>query len=91
MKVPLTSVAFSPEGAAIYLGTENGKLLLLDLRALDKPPKPTIISETGCRIVALCVQVNTSPLIHESRLTDFPEKSQEPAICGEALRFQRRG
>ncbi|KAL1732477.1 WD40-repeat-containing domain protein [Schizophyllum commune] len=56
MKVPLTSVAFSPEGAAIYLGTENGKLLLLDLRALDKPPKPIIISETGCRIEALCVQ-----------------------------------
>ena len=91
MKVPLTSVAFSPEGAAIYLGTENGKLLLLDLRALDKPPKPIIISETGCRIEALCVQVVTSALINESRLTDFLEKGQEPTICGEALGLQRRG
>ncbi|TRM58575.1 WD40-repeat-containing domain protein [Schizophyllum amplum] len=56
VKVPLTSIAFSPEGAAIYLGTENGKLLLLDLRALDKPPKTVVISESGCRVEALCVQ-----------------------------------
>jgi hypothetical protein len=57
LKVPLTSLEFSPEGAAIYAGTEHGKILILDLRALDKPPKTIIISETGCRIEAMSVQV----------------------------------
>ncbi|KAJ6630724.1 WD40-repeat-containing domain protein [Mycena sp. CBHHK59/15] len=56
LKVPLTSIAFSPEGASIYLGTENGKLLIMDLRALDKPPKNVVISETGCRVETMTVQ-----------------------------------
>ncbi|KAG5644241.1 hypothetical protein DXG03_008836 [Asterophora parasitica] len=56
VKVPLTSLEFSPEGASIYLGTENGKLLILDLRALDKPPKSIAISETGCRVETMSVQ-----------------------------------
>ncbi|KAJ7740676.1 WD40-repeat-containing domain protein [Mycena maculata] len=56
LKVPLTSIAFSPEGASIYLGTEHGKLLIMDLRALDKPPKTVIISDTGCRVETMAVQ-----------------------------------
>ncbi|KAJ6547495.1 WD40-repeat-containing domain protein [Mycena capillaripes] len=55
-KVPLTSISFSPSGESIYLGTENGKLLILDLRALDKPPKAVVISESGCRVETMAVQ-----------------------------------
>ncbi|KAJ7273645.1 WD40-repeat-containing domain protein [Mycena haematopus] len=56
LKVPLTSAAFSPSGESIYFGTENGKLLILDLRALDKPPRAVIISERGCRVQTITVQ-----------------------------------
>ena len=56
--MPLTSLVFSPEGAALYAGTENGKVLVLDLRALDKAPKAIIISEGGQAVVGLYVQVS---------------------------------
>ncbi|GLB34616.1 putative WD40 repeats [Lyophyllum shimeji] len=56
VKVPLTSLGFSPEGGSIYLGTEHGKLLVIDLRALDKAPKTFVISEAGCRIETMSVQ-----------------------------------
>ncbi|KAJ3512484.1 hypothetical protein NLJ89_g3491 [Agrocybe chaxingu] len=42
VKHPLTRIVFSPEGGCIYLGTERGSLLLVDLRGLDKLPKPII-------------------------------------------------
>lgn len=57
LKVPLTSVQFSPEGAAIYLGTVNGKLLIMDLRGLDKPPRSIVINEGGARIETMVIQV----------------------------------
>jgi protein NEDD1 len=53
----LTSAAFSPSGESLYLGTENGKLLIMDLRALDKPPKAVVIGEGGHRIQTMTVQV----------------------------------
>ncbi|KAF7969518.1 hypothetical protein HWV62_27005 [Athelia sp. TMB] len=56
LKVPLTSATFSPEGAALYFGTETGKLLVVDLRALDKPPKSIIIGEGGHRVECLSFQ-----------------------------------
>ncbi|KAJ6496614.1 WD40-repeat-containing domain protein [Mycena vitilis] len=56
LKVPLTSITFSPSGESIYLGTENGKLLVFDLRALDKPPKAVVLSESGCRVGTMTVQ-----------------------------------
>ena len=57
MQVPLTSLAFSPEGAAIYAGTEDGRILFVDLRALDKPPKEVSVSESGERVVCMAIQV----------------------------------
>lgn len=57
VKVPLTTIGFSPEGAAIYVGTENGKIMVIDLRALDKPPKAVVVSETGNRIETMSIQV----------------------------------
>ncbi|PPQ97522.1 hypothetical protein CVT26_006525 [Gymnopilus dilepis] len=56
LKTPLTTLAFSPEGAVIYAGTEKGRLLLIDLRALDKPAKPIILSESGSRIQTISIQ-----------------------------------
>ena len=41
----------------MYAGTENGKFLVLDLRALDKPPKTITVSENGDQIIAISVQV----------------------------------
>ncbi|PPQ88334.1 hypothetical protein CVT25_012445 [Psilocybe cyanescens] len=56
LKMPLTALGFSPEGAAIYLGTNTGKLLVLDLRSLDKPAKPIILSNNGSRVETISVQ-----------------------------------
>ncbi|KAF8868871.1 hypothetical protein BD779DRAFT_1807525, partial [Infundibulicybe gibba] len=56
IKIPLTTVTFSPEGGAVYLGTENGKLMVMDLRTLDKPPKSVIISDTGDRVETIAIQ-----------------------------------
>ncbi|OBZ69280.1 Protein NEDD1 [Grifola frondosa] len=59
LPVPLTSLTFSPEGATIYVGTENGKLLVLDLRSLDKPPKSINVSDNGDKVISLCVQLKS--------------------------------
>ncbi|TFK44811.1 WD40-repeat-containing domain protein [Crucibulum laeve] len=63
MKAPLTSLVFSPEGGAIYLGTEGGKLLIMDLRGLDKPPKTIVINESGSRIETMTVQKKTKSAV----------------------------
>ncbi|PSR75377.1 hypothetical protein PHLCEN_2v9135 [Hermanssonia centrifuga] len=57
LHVPLTSLVFSPEGAALYAGTENGNVLTLDLRALDKPPKTISVSEDCQKVVYMAIQV----------------------------------
>ncbi|KAF9014156.1 WD40-repeat-containing domain protein [Cyathus striatus] len=56
IKVPLTSISFSPDGTSICLGTENGKLLIVSLRALNDSPKAVIISESGSRIETITIQ-----------------------------------
>ncbi|TFY64953.1 hypothetical protein EVJ58_g2273 [Rhodofomes roseus] len=59
--VPITCLAFSAEGAVLYVGTENGKVLWQDLRALDKPPKSITVSDNGDRVVALSMQKKLKP------------------------------
>lgn len=54
LEARLLSLVFSPEGAALYAGTDNGKLLILDLRALDKPAKSI---DVGGPVVCISVQV----------------------------------
>ncbi|EJF66116.1 WD40 repeat-like protein [Dichomitus squalens LYAD-421 SS1] len=61
MPAPVTCLSFSAEGAAVYAGTENGKLLILDLRALDKPPKTISVSENGDQVIAISVQRKLKP------------------------------
>ena len=63
VKTRVTSLAFSPEGAAIYVGTDGGNLLVVDLRSLGKPPKSISASGIGSRVECLVVQVRfLSPL-----------------------------
>lgn len=78
LKDPLTTIEFSPEGASIYLGTETGKLLVQDLRALDKPPKSIVVSESGNPIDTLAVQVRICAFQSFRGLTYTPEEAQEP-------------
>lgn len=58
VKTPLTCCAFTAEGAAIYLGTESGKLLILDLRSLEKESKSFTIGDGDVPIKAINVQVS---------------------------------
>ncbi|KIY71658.1 WD40 repeat-like protein [Cylindrobasidium torrendii FP15055 ss-10] len=55
LNVSLTTLSFSPEGAALYAGTETGKVLIVDLRALDKAPKSITISQSGKRVESISV------------------------------------
>ncbi|KAG2100147.1 WD40-repeat-containing domain protein [Suillus discolor] len=51
----ITSITFSPEGAAIYLGMRDG-LRILNLRELDKEMKRVSVGETGQGVLCLAVQ-----------------------------------
>ncbi|KAG2131293.1 WD40-repeat-containing domain protein [Suillus bovinus] len=51
----ITSITFSPEGAAIYLGMRDG-LRILNLRELDKEMKRVSVGEAGQGVVCLAVQ-----------------------------------
>jgi protein NEDD1 len=60
---PLTALVFTPNGASLAAGTENGKVMLIDLRALDRPAATFCIGEgagNGDRIVGIAVQVHAS-------------------------------
>ncbi|KAL0067041.1 hypothetical protein AAF712_005825 [Marasmius tenuissimus] len=59
-KVPITTLSFSPEGALIYAGTVTGKILVLDLRSLDKPPAAVEITGGTGRVVGISVQKKAS-------------------------------
>ena len=77
VKTRITSLVFSPEGAAMYIGTDGGNLLVLDLRSLDKPPKSISASGIGSRVECLIVQVCCSPLLKLApHLTNTPRRSR---------------
>ncbi|KAF5386745.1 hypothetical protein D9615_001537 [Tricholomella constricta] len=90
VKVPLTSLGFSPEGAAIYLGTEHGKLLIMDLRALDKPPKVISISETGCRIETMSIQRKLKPGALSAKTTPTTAASTKPGTHSDTNPLRRQ-
>ncbi|EIW84804.1 WD40 repeat-like protein [Coniophora puteana RWD-64-598 SS2] len=52
----ITALAFTPEGGGIYFGTEDGKVLYVDLRALDKTPICNVVGDGTSPIVYLCAQ-----------------------------------
>lgn len=53
-KVPVTSLVFSPDGATLYIGCEDGKLLVQTLRTMDAP-KTVTIGEHGHKIEGLAI------------------------------------
>ncbi|KAF8503702.1 hypothetical protein F5888DRAFT_1664297 [Russula emetica] len=53
-KVSVTSLLFSVDGASLYIGTEDGKLLVQTLRSTE-PPKIIAVGEHGCRVKGLAV------------------------------------
>lgn len=85
VKVPITSLLFSPEGDAIYIGTENGKVLVKSLRALDKPPVAIVVSKEGDRIQGMAIQAkgkatSTDPAPKANTVSS--RKPAEPPVPG---------
>ncbi|KAF4608208.1 hypothetical protein EYR40_000552 [Pleurotus pulmonarius] len=54
--VAIPSMSFSQDGASVYLGTCDGRLLVVDLRALEKPPKEIMVNPDGKPIAAIAIQ-----------------------------------
>ncbi|KAJ3762113.1 WD40-repeat-containing domain protein [Lentinula raphanica] len=79
VKSPVASLSFSQEGASIYVGTEDGKLLILDLRALDKPPKCLVISDLGARLATMSVQVSIPGLMCWKSALSITQVKTKPA------------
>ncbi|KDR73718.1 hypothetical protein GALMADRAFT_142169 [Galerina marginata CBS 339.88] len=93
LKYPLTSLGFSPEGAAIYFGTATGKLLLVDLRALDKPPKTITLSVNGSRVQTISVQKKAKTTIDGPTKTPVGASAaiiRKPSAPSEPLPTTRR-
>jgi protein NEDD1 len=57
-KATVTSLLFSVDGATLYIGTEDGKLLLQTLRSMEAP-KVFAVGEQGCRVEGLAITVRT--------------------------------
>ncbi|PPR02051.1 hypothetical protein CVT24_011150 [Panaeolus cyanescens] len=91
VQTPLTTIGFSPEGAAIYLGTATGKLLIVDLRALDKPPKTVVISQDGNRIQTMSVQRKLAKSATDTKtpLTTTTKLNKKPSA--EAMPITKKG
>ncbi|KAJ3774739.1 WD40-repeat-containing domain protein, partial [Lentinula raphanica] len=79
VKSLVASLSFSQEGASIYVGTEDGKLLILDLRALDKPPKCLVISDLGARLATMSVQVSIPGLMCWKSALSITQVKTKPA------------
>jgi protein NEDD1 len=79
-KVSVTSLLFSVDGASLYIGTEDGKLLVQTLRSTE-PPKTIAVGEQGCRVEGLAITVLTSlvNLVHRSHF--HVEKEQALDRC----------
>ncbi|KDQ33020.1 hypothetical protein PLEOSDRAFT_1091285 [Pleurotus ostreatus PC15] len=54
--VAVPSMSFSQDGASVYLGTCDGRLLVVDLRALEKPPKEVTVNPDNKPITAIAIQ-----------------------------------
>ena len=55
VKTPISSIAFSPDGAALIIGTENGQIMLQSLRTMNKEANKLTISTEGKRVAAMHV------------------------------------
>ena len=71
----MTSLLFSVDGASLYIGTEDGKVLVQTLRSTE-PPKIIAVGEQGCRVEGLAITVLTSLVnrVHRSHSTQKKSK-----------------
>jgi hypothetical protein len=76
----VTSLLFSVDGASLFIGTEDGKLLVQTLRSTEAP-KIIAVGEQGCRVEGLAITVLTSLVnpVHKSHL--HAEKEQNLNRC----------
>ncbi|KAG1742422.1 WD40-repeat-containing domain protein [Suillus occidentalis] len=75
----ITSITFSPEGAAIYLGVRDG-LRILNLRELDKEMKGVSVGEAGQGVVCLAVQKRLKASVSAVKLSfSNPSLASSPA------------
>ncbi|KAG2138282.1 WD40-repeat-containing domain protein [Suillus clintonianus] len=81
----ITSITFTPEGAAIYLGMRDG-LRILNLRELDKEMKRVFVGEAGQGVVCLAVQKrlrasasSVKPSISNASATSSPARARAKA------------
>ena len=58
----MTSLVFSVDGASLYIGTKNGKLLLQTLRSVETP-KIIAVGEQGSRVEGLAITVRVISLL----------------------------
>ncbi|KAI6005772.1 WD40-repeat-containing domain protein [Pisolithus albus] len=55
----LTTLSFNADGGSLYLGTRDGMLLILDLRALEKEPKTIVVGDGKFPIRKIDVQTRS--------------------------------
>jgi protein NEDD1 len=58
-KATVTSLLFSVDGASLYIGTKDGRLLLQTLRSTEAP-KAIAVGEQGCKVEGLAITARTS-------------------------------
>ncbi|KAH9043379.1 WD40-repeat-containing domain protein [Lactarius pseudohatsudake] len=56
--ITVTSLLFSNDGATLYVGTEDGDLLVQTLRSKETP-KTIAVGDQGCRVEGLAIAVRT--------------------------------
>ncbi|KAF8514070.1 WD40-repeat-containing domain protein [Gautieria morchelliformis] len=65
LKIPITSMTFTADGTSVAVGTENGKVIVQDLRAMDHEHRtlPVCGEGRGERIIGISIQrrIKTSP------------------------------
>ena len=74
VKTPISSIAFSPDGAALIIGTENGQIMLQSLRTMNKEANKLTISTEGKRVAAISVQ-------HKSKKTATAAPTSTSALA----------
>ena len=64
----LTSLTFSPDGATLYIGTENGALLVQTLRVVEPPKTVDLGDRVQCLAVTVCLScLAVTCLLNHSR------------------------
>lgn len=75
----MTSLLFSVDGASLYIGTKDGKLLLQTLRSTEAP-KAIAVGEQGCRVEGLAITARTSFLGWGRQSHTFSHVEKEQAL-----------